>query len=142
MKFSNQFPSVFDRFLDNDMFNWNFNNFAATNSTLPTVNIKENVDGFIVEMAAPGLVKENFKIELNNSLLTISSEVSNENKTSENERYTRREHNYQSFSRSFTLPGSVNREAISAKYENGILIVSIPKSEEAKPKPKRQIEIN
>ena len=141
VKFSNQMPSMFDRFFENDMFDWSNRNYSNTNTTLPAVNIKEDKDGFEVEMSAPGFKKGDFKIELNNSLLTISSEKKIENETKEGQQFTRREFSYQSFSRSFTLPETAEGEKIVAKYENGILSVSIPKKEEAKPKPVKQIEI-
>ncbi|MCD6111729.1 MAG: Hsp20/alpha crystallin family protein [Bacteroidales bacterium] len=141
VRFSNQFPSLFDRFLENDLFDWSNRNYSDTNTTLPAVNIKEDKDGFEVEMSAPGLDKKDFKIELNNSVLTISSEKKVENETKEGQQFTRREFSYQSFSRSFTLPETVEGEKISAKYENGILSINIPKKEEAKPKPAKQIEI-
>jgi HSP20 family protein len=141
VKFSNQMPSLFDRFFENDMFDWSNRNYSNTNTTLPAVNIKEDKDGFAVEMTAPGFEKGDFKIELNNSILTISSEKKLENETKEGQHFTRREFSYQSFSRSFTLPETVEGEKIMAKYENGILSLSIPKKEEAKPKPVKQIEI-
>lgn len=142
MKFSNQFPSVFNRFFENDLFDWTTRNFSDTNTTLPSVNIKEDVDGFEVDMAAPGFEKKDFKIELLNNLLTISSEKKVESETKEGQQFTRQEFSYQSFSRSFTLPNTVEGEKIMARYENGILKVHIPKKEEAKPRPVRQIEIN
>jgi HSP20 family protein len=142
VRFSNQFPRVFDRFFEGDLFDWSNRNFSETNTTLPSVNIKESPESFEVEVAAPGFAKDEFKIELNNNLLTISSEKKTENETNEGENFTRREFSYQSFSRSFTLPQIVNSEQIGAKYENGILKVSIPKKEEAKPKPAKQIAIS
>jgi len=141
MKFSNQMPSLFDRFFENDMFDWSNRNYSKTNTTLPAVNIKEDKDGFEVEMSAPGFEKGDFKIELNNSLLRIYSEKKIEKETKDGQQFTRREFSYQSFSRSFTLPETVEGERIAAKYENGILSVNIPKKEEAKPKPVKQIEI-
>lgn len=141
VKFSNQTPSLFDRFFENDVFDWSNRNYSNTNTTLPAVNIKEDKDGFEVEMSAPGFEKGDFKVELNNSLLTISSEKKIENETNAGQQFTRREFSYQSFSRSFTIPQTVEGEKIKAKYENGILSVSIPKKEEAKPKPVKQIEI-
>ena len=114
-------------FLNTDLSDWSSRHYSDTNTTLPAVNIKENNDAFVVEMAAPGMVKDDFKIELNNDLLTISSEKKNENVTKEGETYTRREYSYQSFSRSFTLPKTVDAEKISAKYENGVLSLEIPK---------------
>jgi HSP20 family protein len=142
VRFSNQFPRLFDRFFEGDLFDWSNRNFSDTNTTLPSVNIKESPEAFDVEVAAPGFSKDEFKIELNNDLLTISSEKQLENETQEGENFTRREFSYQSFSRSFTLPHTVNSDRIGAKYENGILRVSIPKKEEAKPKPAKQIQIS
>jgi len=141
MRFSNQYPSLFDRFFENEMFDWSNRNYSSTNTTLPSVNIKESNDGFDVEVAAPGFTKNDFKIELNHDLLTISSEKEVENETKEGQAFTLREFSYQSFSRSFTLPNTADSEKIGAKYENGILRISIPKKEEAKPKPARQIAI-
>jgi len=141
VKFSNQFPTLFDRFFDNDLFDWSNKNFSLTNTTLPAVNIMEDDNSYQVEMAAPSLNKDDFKIELNNDVLTISSEKKTENETKEGQRYTRKEFSYQSFSRSFTLPDSVDNDKIKAKYENGVLRVIIPKREDAKPRPVKQIAI-
>ena len=140
VKFS--YPSLFDRFFGNDLFDWSNQNFSSTNTTLPSVNIKESNDDFEVEVAAPGFDKSDFKIELNNDVLTISSDKNLESETNEGQQFTRREFSYQSFSRSFTLPNIADSEKIEAKYENGILRVVIPKKEEAKPKPARQISIS
>jgi HSP20 family protein len=139
---SNQVPSLFDRFFDGDLFDWSNRNFSNTNTTIPSVNIKENSDAFTVEVAAPGFEKGDFKIELNLNTLSISSEKKVENETKEGEVFTKREFSYQSFSRSFTLPQIADGDRIEANYQNGILTVLIPKREEAKPKPARMIEIN
>ena len=136
----NNYPSVFDNWFDNDLFDWEYNNHEAE-ATLPAVNIKENADAFKVEMAVPGFDKKDFKINLDHNILTISSEKKVENEHKNGERYTCRAYSYQSFSRSFTLPEAANGDKISAKYENGILDIEIPKREEAKPKPMRQIAI-
>ncbi len=141
VRFSNQLPSMFDRFFEGDLFDWSNRNFSLTNTTLPSVNIKENTDAFSVEVAAPGFDKGDFNLELNHDLLTISSEKKVENETKEGEQFTKREFSYQSFSRSFTLPHTADGDKIEASYENGILKVQIPKKEEAKPKPSRTIEI-
>lgn len=141
VKFSNTMPSLFDHFFDNEMFDWSNRHFSDTNTTLPAVNIKEDNDGFEVEMSAPGLDKKDFNIELNNNTLTISSEKKTENESKDDQTFTRREFSYQSFSRSFTLPNIVEGDKISAKYDNGILKIQIPKKEEAKPKPAKLIEI-
>ncbi len=139
---SNQTPSLFDRFFDGEMFDWNNRNFSNTNTTLPSVNIKDNADAFTVEVAAPGFEKGDFKIELNRNTLTVSSEKQVENETKEGEVFTKREFSYQSFTRSFTLPQIADGDKIEAAYDKGILTVKIPKREEAKPKPARTIEIN
>ena len=142
VKFSNNYPSVFDRFFDNNMLDWNNRHFSDTNTTLPSVNIKENTDEFTVEVAVPGFDKKDFNIEVENDTLTISSEKKIENEEREGERITKREFSYQSFTRSFSLPVLVEREKIKAKYENGILNIIIPKKEEAKPKPPKRIAIS
>ena len=142
VRLSNQFPTLFDRFFENDLFDWSNRNYSTTDTTLPSVNIKESSEEFEVDLAAPGFVKSDFNIELNHDLLTISSEKKVENETKEGQQFARREFSYQSFSRSFTLPELVERDGITAKYENGILRVIIPKKEEAKPKPLKQIPIS
>jgi len=134
-------PKLFNDFFDRDWMDFSTRNFSNTNTTLPSINIKEDKNGFEVEMAAPGLEKNDFKIDLDNNVLTISSEKKVENEIKEGENYTRREFSYQSFTRSFNLPENAESDKISAKYEKGILKVSIPKREEAKPKVTKQIEI-
>jgi HSP20 family protein len=134
--------NFFNDFMNRDWYDWSNQNYSHTNTTIPSVNIKENDTEFEVEMAAPGMVKEDFRIELNNSLLTISSEKQSENQSGEGENVTRREFSYQSFSRSFTLPAIVETDKITAKYDSGILKVNIPKKEEAKPKPLKQIQVS
>jgi HSP20 family protein len=140
--YSPTWPSLFNDFLNRDWFDWNNQNYSLTNTTIPAVNIKETENEFEVDMAAPGMKKEDFKIELNNNVLTISSEKQLENETREGKNVTRREFSYQSFSRSFTLPAIVETEQITAKYENGLLRLTIPKKEEARPKPMKQIAVS
>ena len=138
------FPSwsnFFNDFFDKDMTDWSNRHFSDTNTTLPAVNIKENQDEFNVEMAIPGMEKQDFKINLENNVLCISSEKKSEIEQDEGQ-FTRKEFSYQSFSRSFTLPESADDGKIKAKYENGILKISIPKKEEAKPKPPKVIDIS
>ncbi len=142
MRFTNQYPSLFDRFFDNELFDWSSRNYSNTNTTLPSVNIKESNVDFEVEVAAPGFTKDDVKIELNHDLLTISSEKEIANETKEGQQFSLREFSYQSFSRSFTLPNTADSDKIEAKYENGILRIIIPKKEEARPKPARQISIS
>jgi len=139
---SNQTPSLFDRFFDGEMFDWTNRNFSNTNTTLPSVNIKDHADAFTVEVAAPGFDKSDFKIELNRNLLTVSTEKEIKNETKEGEVFTKREFSYQSFSRSSNLPQIADGDKIEANYDKGILTMQIPKREEAKPKPARTIEIH
>lgn len=142
VRFSNRMPKLFDRFLENDFYDWSNSNFSATNTTLPAVNVKEKKDAFEIEMSAPGLKKEDFNVELSNNVLTISCEKKEEDETKDEDgRYTRREFIYQSFSRSFNLPETIDHEKIDAKYEDGILTLSIPKMEKLIPNSKR-IEIS
>jgi HSP20 family protein len=138
----NGFPVFFNDFLTRDLFNWNEQNSSLTNTTIPAVNIREHAENFTVEMAAPGMEKNDFHIELNGNTITISSEKKQEENMDENERYTTREFSYQSFCRVFTLPKDVvDSEKIEAKYENGVLRLTIPKKEEAKQKAPKQIEV-
>jgi len=108
------------------------------------VNIKETEKEYVLEVVAPGMKKEDFKVELNNNMLTISSEKRDEQEENNNEgRFNRREFSYQSFQRSFQLAKDVvDADNIQAKYENGLLHLLIPKREEVKPKPARLIQIN
>ena len=136
------FDNLVDRLISNDLFDWSSRNFSTTNTTLPAVNVREDDDQFAVEMAAPGLKKEDFKIELHNRVLSISSERrETQEEEIKNANYTRREFSYQSFVRSFSLPEVVDTEKIDARYTDGVLYVVLPKREEAKPKPARTIEI-
>ena len=138
----NSFPVLFDDFLNRDLFNWNNSNFSDTNTTIPAINIKESPENYEVEVAAPGMTKKDFKIELDGNALTISSERSNQKEGREDERYSLKEFSYQSFQRTFTLQKDVvDVDKIAARYENGLLHLSIPKKEAAKQKPPRQIEI-
>ena len=138
----NHFPTLFDDFLNRDIFNWGLSNFSNTNTTVPAVNIKETSDNYEVEVAAPGMTKKDFKVELDGNLLTISSETSHQNEQKDDVLYSRKEFSYQSFLRTFTLQKDVvDIEKIEAKYENGLLQLLIPKKEESKQKPARLIEI-
>jgi HSP20 family protein len=134
-------PSLFDNLWSRDLMDWSNLNFSDTNTTLPAVNIKEGKDDFVIEVAAPGMSKNDFKINLENEQLVISSER-NDQKTEENGEYSRREFSYQSFRRSFHIPNNmVDGEKISAKYNDGILTVVVPKRDEVKPKPPKEIKI-
>ena len=139
----NQMPVLFDDFFNRDLFNWGNQNFSDTNTTVPAVNIKETAENYEVEVAAPGMTKNDFKVELDGNALTISSERSNEKVENEDERYSRKEFSFQSFQRTFTLQKDVmDIDKIQAKYENGLLHLLLPKKEEAKQKPPRLIQIS
>lgn len=138
----NDMPTLFNDFFSRDFLDWGLGNNSSTNTTIPAINLKETNDNFEVEVAAPGMTKKDFKIELNGNMLTISSEKQNEWQENENEKYTRREFSYQSFQRTFQLPKDVvDEDKIQAKYENGLLHLTIPKKEHAKQRPPRMIEI-
>ena len=143
---TDQFPTLtgfFDDLFGRDLFNWGTTNFSSTNTTIPAVNIKETNDSFEVEVAAPGMKKDDFKVQLDGNTLTISSESQQEtNEGNNDEKYSRREFSYQSFQRMFVLPKDVvDEDKIAARYENGILKLEIPKREEAKKKGPRVINI-
>ncbi|HPM92242.1 MAG TPA: Hsp20/alpha crystallin family protein [Bacteroidales bacterium] len=107
----------------------------------PAVNIIESKDDYRIEVAAPGLDKADFRINIENNILTISAEKE-EKQEEKDEKVMRREFNYSSFSRSFTLPDSMDTEKISARHKDGVLNVILPKKEEAKEKPARTIKIS
>ncbi len=135
-------PHFFDDFFTRDLFDWNDRNYSKSRTTLPSVNIIESNDDFRVEMAAPGMNKEDFQIELDNEILKISSDKQHHEEMQEGARYSRHEFSYQAFHRSFHLPKSVVDESkIQATYDNGILRILIPKKEEARALPPRRIEI-
>jgi HSP20 family protein len=112
------------------------------NRTVPAVNIKETDAAYSVALVAPGLNKEDFAIEVDNGVLTISHTAATDKAGHEEGKYTRREFVIASFKRSFTLPETVNEEEIKAAYENGILTLTLPKKEEAQPKAKRLVAIS
>ena len=136
-------PSLLNDLFMDDWFDSSTRNWRSAGATLPSVNVKETNDDFIIEVAAPGMNRDSFKVELDNNILSISSELESKNEASgKNDQYTRREFSYQSFQRSFSLPEhKVQGEKISAKYKDGILYVTVPKKDEAKVKPVRRITI-
>jgi HSP20 family protein len=130
------FPSLMNEIFKPDWFG-GMENFGAN---LPAVNIKENEKDYELELAVPGMKKEDFNVEVDNNIMTISAEVNAESNVSE-ENYTRKEFSYTSFKRSFTLPETIAEDKIKASYVDGILKLALPKKEEALPKPKRMITI-
>lgn len=118
-------------------------NWKTSGTSVPAVNVMETNDDFNIQVAAPGLKRDDFKVELDNNILTISSaEKKSREENSNDGTYTRKEFSYQNFQRSFTLPeNKVEGEKISARYSDGILHITIPKKEEAKVKPVKQISV-
>ena len=129
------FTSIFDDFFGSNI----FDSRTLKRNHLPSVNILDNEKFFELNLAAPGKNRKDFIIELEDQILTISSESFSNNDDSDN--FTRQEFRYGNFKRSFRLPDSINTSLIKAKYENGILSISLPKHKEAIPEPKKQIVI-
>lgn len=126
----------------NDVFDSIFNDTFFSDrmmAKVPAANISESADHFHVELAAPGLKKEDFKLKLERDVLSISVEQVQEGQNQERN-YAKREYSYSSFVRSFTLPETADQNGIEAKYTDGVLCIDIPKREEAKVQ-SRQIEI-
>ncbi len=130
------FPALMNEIFRPDWFGGTEN----SRSSVPAVNIKENEKDFELELFVPGRVKDDFKIEIDDSVLTISAEIKEESEEVK-ENFTRKEFNISSFKRAFTLPETVATDKIEATYEGGILKFNLPKKEEALPKPKRMIEL-
>jgi HSP20 family protein len=125
-------------FFDNDRF---FDSDWMKKQSVPAVNVKENEKGFDIELAAPGLSKNDFKITVDNRVLTISSEKQEEKEEKEKE-YTRKEFSYSSFSRSFALPENVNEDGVKATYDNGLLKVSLLKKALQQEKGRKAIAVS
>lgn len=133
-------PSMFDDFFRP----WNewFDNggFMGRPLSMPAVNISEAKDNYLVSLAVPGMKKDDFKVDVEGNMLTISSEKS-ETKEANEEKYTRKEYNYSSFSRSFTIPDDVEIEKIDARYQDGELKLTLPRKEEAKKSSAKKISV-
>ncbi len=130
-------------FFTRDPFDGGLPNFSPTRTSVPACNIQETSDHYQVEMAAPGMSKGDFNITLDGNQLSITSERSEESENDNEGQYSRKEFSYQAFQRTFQLPKEVvDEDKISAKYENGILRVIVPKREEAKQKPPKTIPIS
>lgn len=132
-------PSFADEFFGKDFLSNLVENQCGY--SMPAVNVIETKDSFRIEVAAPGLSKEDFKIDIHNNLLTISSEKE-EKKEENSDKIMRREFSYCSFKRAFSLPDLIEHDKIAASHTNGVLNIEIPKREEAKEKPARQISIS
>ncbi|TDD95930.1 Hsp20/alpha crystallin family protein [Flavobacterium cellulosilyticum] len=134
--------TFFDDFITKDLFDWTDKNFVALGSNLPSVNLKESDTKIEVELAAPGMKKEDFKVEIENDVLMISSEKKEEKEEiRKKDNYVRREFNYQSFCRTFSLPESIDENKIEANYKDGVLHVVVQKKEGAKRRALKSIPI-
>ena len=134
MRTNNWIPAVF-----NDLFNTEF--MPKASATAPAINVKESDKGYTVELAAPGMKKEDFNVHINdegNLIVKMEQEKKEEDK---NTRYLRREFSYTKFEQTLILPDDVEKDKISAKVEHGVLTVELPKVEEQKVKVSRQIDI-
>jgi HSP20 family protein len=131
------FPALMNEIFRPDWFGGTQNERAA----MPAVNIKENEENFELELFVPGRSKDELIIEIDNAVLTVSSETK-EDKEESKENFTRREFKFSSFKRAFTLPETVATDKIEATYIDGVLKFNLPKKEEALPKPKRKIELS
>jgi HSP20 family protein len=136
MRTNNWIPAVFNDFFDTDF-------MPRANCTAPAINVKETDKAYVVELAAPGMKKEDFDVHVNDEgNLIIKMERKNENKEEDKSaRYLRREFSYSKFEQTLLLPDDVKREDIKAHVENGVLTVELPKQVEEKVKLSRKIEI-
>lgn len=135
----NWLPSIFNDFFDND---W----MERTNATAPAINVVESDKDYKVEVAAPGMTKDDFQIHLgddNQLIISMEKKTENEDKNKDNKKYLRREFSYTKFSQSLYLPENVDKDKISANVADGVLTIDLPKySEEEKAKINRVIEIH
>ncbi|MEM9834116.1 MAG: Hsp20/alpha crystallin family protein [Bacteroidota bacterium] len=140
IRYNTAFPRFFDDFVTKEL-DQLFDNSGQRGRRLPATNVKETEDHFALELAAPGFEKDDFKVELDQEVLTVSveKEVNQEDK---NDNFVKREFRYHNFTRSFRLPeNAVDGDKVEAKYDAGILTLTLPKREEVKPKPARTIKI-
>lgn len=137
--FSDMFTDM-EKFFENDFFLMPMHLSRQMEKSMPAVNIKERDKDFVIEVAAPGMKKKDFNIDMEEGMLTISCQKEEEKKE-DKENYRRREYNYSSFSRSFSLPENVKPEDIKAHYEDGVLSLNVPKMK-AQERPKKKINID
>jgi len=131
-------PAYWDDFFNDNFFNQL--NSRSSNENRPAVNVSENDKEYFIEVAAPGIDRKAFHLEIENDVLTISSEKK-ESKEDQKKNFLRKEFNYQSFKRSFQLPETIDQEQIKASFDAGILTLTLPKKAEVVQKVSRQIEI-
>lgn len=139
-KYNNQewFPSIFNDFFDND---W----VAKVNTSTPAINVIEDENAYKVEVAAPGMTKDDFNIHLdedNELVISMEKKSENEQKSKDNKKYLRREFSYSKFQQSLVLPDNVDKEKISASVADGVLTLELPKmTQDQREKQNRKIEI-
>ena len=138
-KAGERMPSIFDDFFK-PWNEWFDGGLWGRTMQVPAVNITEQKDDYLVSLAAPGLKKDDFKIDVDGNMLTISSEKE-DTKEEKDKKFTRKEYNYSSFSRSFSLPEEINKEKIEAYYEDGVLKITLPRKEEAKKTTAKHISV-
>lgn len=140
-KATERFPMIMEDFFKpwNEWLT-NGDNIFHRNLSIPAVNITEDKDHYELSLAVPGMKKDDFHIDVQGDLLTISSEKE-ESKTEKEKKFTRKEYSYSSFRRSFSLPEEVNKEKIEARYDNGVLILSLPYKAEARKETAKQIAV-
>lgn len=129
LSFPSFFSDTLERLWSDETLNW-----------VPAVNIRERSEDFVIDLAVPGMNKDDFSVEVDNGVLSVSGERKNETED-KSDKHTRREFFYGSFRRNFSLPESANPDEVKAAYKDGILTLTIMKREESKLKPKRQISI-
>ena len=143
----NNYFAPFKNALDNWMNeNWNNNGFACCvgndcYQSVPAVNIKETENDYKIEVAAPGLTKEDFKLDVEDNVLTVSTQKESKNEE-KNENFTRKEFSFSSFERTFTLPKTIDAENISANYQDGVMVITLPKRKDAKSKTTKTIPVS
>jgi len=139
IRYENKLPILLRSIFEENIEPWSGKQFSST----PEVNIKETKDNFIIEIAAPGFEKEDFEIQLDKNRLIVSAQRKDENEEVKHEEfYLRKEFNYHDFQHTFSLSEWVLKHKIDASYHNGILEIVIPKKEELKPKPVKNIRVN
>lgn len=138
----NSLPTFADRFFGSDPFAFADDLLNREARFVPSVNIRETENAFVVELAAPGRKRDDFKVEVHNKVLSISAENKHQKEEKDAQgKYTRREFGFERFQRAFSLPDQVADENIKAQYEAGILHIELPKKEEARMKSPRLIDI-
>lgn len=133
------YPALMNQFFQNDL-----NGFWGSDlqSLTPSVNIKENDVAFIIEVATPGMNKEDIQLQLEKDILTVSAQKQTEKQENESHKFLKKEFSYHSFKRSFSVPESVDVSSIKAEYNNGVLSIALPKVQQHEPQASKTIVIS